>query len=51
MEKSSSMPCLLTKALKNFYEQKGEARDFMLYTGHSKLTKTYVKLNNLSKIG
>ena len=49
MVKNSNMVVVLVTALKNFYEQKGDARDLLMYKGHSKLTKTFVRLKNLSK--
>ena len=49
MVKNSNMVVVLVTALKNFYEQKGDARDLLVCKGHSKLTKTFVRMKNLSK--
>ena len=49
MAKNSNMAVVFTKAIKNLYEQKGDARDLLMYKGHSKLTKTFVRFKNLSK--
>ena len=49
MEKTKNMVKILQKALDNYYGKKGEANDFMFYSGHSKLTKTFLKLKQMSK--
>ena len=48
MVKTNSILNVLTDSLQKFYEQNGCARDLMLYKGHSKLSKTYVKLYVMS---
>ena len=51
MSKNSNMVDVYVKALKNFYDRKGNAYDISLYQGHSKLTKSFVKLNNMTRSG
>ena len=48
MVKTNSILNVLTDSLQKFYEQKGCARDLMLYKGHSELSKTFLKLYNMS---